>query len=206
MPFNRLYHWARRNTKTGSRRNIIAHYDLGLSDRVTLLLKDYRDVTGSYDKLVSIEMVEAVGHQYFDSFFACCSRLLKPHGMLLQAITIRDHLFERYLNEVDFIRRYIFPGGCVPSLAAIKGSLARVTDLTAFHLEDIAAHYARTLRIWRQKLLSRRAEVRNLGMSEAFIRMWEFYLAYCEAGFREHHLGDLQLLLTKPGARPAGNR
>lgn len=122
--------------------------------------------------------------------------------MLLQAITIRDHLFEGYLREVDFIRRYIFPGACLPSLAVITSSLARVTDLTVFHLEDIAAHYATTLRLWRRSFMARLSEVRALGMNESFIRMWEFYLAYCEAGFLEHHLGDLQLLLLKPAARP----
>lgn len=295
MPLNRLFHFGRRNTRDGSRRNIVAHYDLGndfytlfldrtmayssaifphsdssleegsvnkfevicrklelrpadhlleigtgwggfavhaarmfgcrittitiseeqyayasrlvaeqgLADRVKVQLQDYRDIRGRFDKLVSIEMIEAVGHHYFDTFFRCCSNLLKPEGlMLLQGITIRDHLYTAYLQEVDFIRRYIFPGACLPSLARIMESLARVTDLTVFHLEDIGAHYARTLAIWRRNFLHRLGEVRALGMNDPFIRMWEFYLAYCEAGFREHHLGDLQLLLQKPGARP----
>lgn len=177
--------------------------ELGLADRITFLFKDYRDIAGRYDKRVSIEMIEAVGHHYFDTFFSCCSKLLKPGGMmLLQAISIRDHVYDSYRKEVDFIRRYIFPGGCLPSLAVIMQSLFRVTDLTAFHLEDIASHYARTLQLWRKNFFARRAEVRELGMSERFIRMWEFYLCYCEAGFLEHHLGDLQLLLIKSEARP----
>ncbi len=177
--------------------------EAGLEDKITVLLKDYRDITGVYDKLVSIEMIEAVGHDYFDTFFRCCSSLLKPGGMmLLQAISIRDHVYASYRKEVDFIRRYIFPGACLPSLATIMHSVARVTDMTVFHLEDIATHYARTLQLWRQRFFHNVSDVRKLGMDERFIRMWEFYLCYCEAGFLEHHLGDLQLVFLKPGARP----
>lgn len=173
-----------------------------LEDQVIVKLMDYRDIHGSFDKLVSIEMIEAVGHHYFDTFFRCCSNLLKPTGrMVLQAITIRDHLHKAYLKEVDFIRRYIFPGACLPSLNVIMQSVARATDMTVIHLEDIAPHYARTLNVWRQRFMQGLAEVRRLGKTEQFIRMWEFYLCYCEAGFLERHLGDLQMVLTKPGER-----
>lgn len=177
---------------------------LGLGQKVTIELKDYRDIRGSFDKLVSIEMIEAVGHHYFDTFFSCCSRLLKPSGtMVLQTITIRDHLYAAYLKEVDFIRRYIFPGACLPSLNTIMQSVARVTDLTAVQLTDIGPHYAKTLNIWRGRFMQRLAEVRKLGKTERFIRMWEFYFCYCEAGFLERHLADLQIVFAKPGARPA---
>lgn len=176
----------------------------GALDRVTLLYKDYRDLKGQYDKLVSIEMIEAVGHQYLDVFFRCCSNLLKEAGMMLiQAITIADHAFDRHKKEVDFIKRYIFPGSCIPSVAAIGKSVASSTDLRLFHLEDITPHYARTLETWRHRFFGNIERVRILGYSETFIRMWEFYLSYCEAGFRERYLGDVQMLFTKPLCRRA---
>jgi cyclopropane-fatty-acyl-phospholipid synthase len=174
----------------------------GLSDRVTVLCDDYRKLAGCYDKLVSIEMIEAVGHQYFDTYFRVCSERLKPAGMmLLQAITIPDHRFERYRRSVDFIQRYIFPGGCLPSMGAICGSLARTTDFRVFHLEEIGPHYAETLAAWRQRFRAHFDSIRRLGFSEEFIRTWEFYLCYCEGAFREREIGDVQLLLTKPGCR-----
>jgi cyclopropane-fatty-acyl-phospholipid synthase len=290
-PLNKAYHWLRRNTRTGSRRNIAEHYDLGndfyrlfldetmmyscavfpsdqsslheasqykihriceklalgpddhlleigtgwgalavhaagtygcrvttttlseeqhamavervgaagLSDRVTVLRKDYRDLTGAYDRLVSVEMIEAVGHHYLNTFFRKCSELLKPDGlMLLQAITIRDQAYERHRRSVDFIKRYIFPGSCIPSVARMSRSLTEATDLRAVHLEDIGPHYARTLRMWRERFLARRDEVLRLGFDETFVRMWEFYLAYCEGGFAERYLSDVQMLLAKP--------
>lgn len=171
----------------------------GLTDRVELLLKDYRDLEGSYDKLVSIEMIEAVGHQYLDTFFRCCSRLLKGDGMmLLQAITIADQAFDRHKRSVDFIKRYIFPGSCIPSVAAMCGSIARATDMRLVHLEDITPHYARTLRTWREQLFANLDKARTLGYSDTFIRMWEYYFCYCEGGFLERYLGDVQMLFTKP--------
>lgn len=174
----------------------------GLADRVTVLLEDYRDLTGRYDKLVSIEMIEAVGHEYLDTYFQTCSRLLKPHGMLLlQAITIADQQYERYKRAVDFIQHYIFPGGGLPSVAALTASMARVTDLRLFHLEDIGPHYAATLRHWRERFLANLDKVRGLGFSDSFIRMWEFYLCYCEGGFGERAIGAAQLLFTKPLCR-----
>ncbi len=293
-PLYRLYHYTRKNTKIGSRKNILAHYDLGndfyklfldptmtyscgifedtqstmeeasvakydrickklhlksgdrvieigtgwggftchavqnydvhvttttisdeqyqysadlfkkagIEDRVTLLKKDYRNLKGRFDKLVSIEMIEAVGHQFFDTFFLTCSRLLRKNGMMaLQAITIRDQEFQRYIHSVDFIKRYIFPGGCVTSVSAMLASITRVTDLRIFHLEDITPHYARTLRAWRQRFFENIRKVRALKFPETFIRMWEYYLCYCEGGFAERYIGDVQMLLAKPLCR-----
>jgi len=174
----------------------------GLEDRVTLLLDDYRDLRGRYDKLVSIEMIEAVGHQYLDTYTAQCSRLLEPHGaMLLQAITIQDQIYEEALRSVDFIQRYIFPGSFIPSVTAIADSVRRATDMKVFHLEDIGAHYATTLSHWRRNFFARIDDVRRLGYPESFARMWDFYLCYCEGGFLERQLGDVQMLLTKPRCR-----
>jgi cyclopropane-fatty-acyl-phospholipid synthase len=174
----------------------------GLADRVTLLLDDYRDLRGRYDKLVSIEMIEAVGHQFLDTYTAQCSRLLEPDGaMLLQAITIRDQIYEEAIESVDFIQRYIFPGSFIPSVTAIADSVRRVTDLKVFHMEDIGPHYATTLRRWRERFFGQIENVRRLGYSEQFIRMWDFYLCYCEGGFLERQLGDVQMLLTKPRCR-----
>jgi cyclopropane-fatty-acyl-phospholipid synthase len=174
----------------------------GLADRVTLLLDDYRDLSGRYDKLVSIEMIEAVGARFLDTYTAQCSRLLAPHGaMLLQAITIQDQVYQQALQSVDFIQRFIFPGSFIPSITAIADSLRRATDLKIFHLEDIGPHYATTLRRWRENFFVRLAEVRELGYPDSFIRMWEFYLCYCEGGFLERQIGDVQMLLTKPQCR-----
>jgi len=176
----------------------------GLSGQVTLLLEDYRDLSGEYDALVSIEMIEAVGHQYLDTYFRQCSGLLKPNGaMLLQAITIRDQFYDQARRSVDFIKRFIFPGSFIPSVKAISGSVERATDFKIFHMEDIGPHYARTLKLWRERFLARQSEVRALGYPEAFVRMWEYYLCYCEGGFEERQLGDVQFLLTKPLSRRA---
>lgn len=295
MPLQKFLHWASRNTRSGSRRNIAAHYDLGndffqlfldpsmmyssavyerpemtleqaslaklericqkldlrphdhvleigtgwggfaihaarhygcrvttttisrqqfelaqqrvhaagLGDRIELLLADYRDLTGSYDKLVSIEMIEAVGYQYYETFFGKCSELLRPDGMmLLQAITIADQRYETARKSVDFIQRHIFPGSCIPSVAAMSQAILHATDMRLFHLEDIGPHYARTLRAWREKFFHKLEDIRALGYPETFIRMWEYYFCYCEAGFIERAIGDVQMLLVKPGARP----
>jgi cyclopropane-fatty-acyl-phospholipid synthase len=176
----------------------------GLSARVTLLFEDYRDLSGRYDKLASIEMIEAVGARYLETFFRRCSELLAPHGaMLLQAITIQDQLYAEALHSVDYIQRYIFPGSFIPSLTAMMQAVCRATDLKLFHLEDIGPHYARTLGLWRRNFTAHLNEVRRLGYPDSFIRMWEFYLCYCEGGFAERQLGDLQMLLTKPGCRRA---
>ena len=180
----------------------------GLADRVTLLMEDYRDLDpaklgGEFDKLVSIEMIEAVGHAFYDAFFAQCARLLKPQGqMLLQSITIADRYYASALKSVDFIQRYIFPGSCIPSVSALSASIARSTDFNVFHLEDIGPHYATTLRRWRENFFASIDAVRALGYPESFIRMWEFYLCYCEGGFEERVLGDVHMLLVRPQARP----
>jgi cyclopropane-fatty-acyl-phospholipid synthase len=174
----------------------------GLSDRITVLFSDYRDLTGQYDKLVSLEMIEAVGHQYFDSYFGKCSELLKPEGMmLLQAITIADQRYETAKRSVDFIKRYIFPGSCIPSVTAMSASITRSTDMRVFHIEDIGPHYVKTLRAWRDNLYKNRAQIHELGYSDEFFRMWEFYFCYCEGGFTERVISNVQILLTKPENR-----
>lgn len=176
----------------------------GLGDRITVLFEDYRELAGRYDQLVSIEMIEAVGHRWFDTYFRTCSRLLAPDGqMLLQAITIRDQEYARTKRSVDFIQRHVFPGGCLPSVQALADTVARVTDLRALHLEDIGPHYATTLRHWRERFLANLDRVRALGFDETFLRLWEYYLAYCEGGFAERYLGTVQLLLAKPDCRRA---
>ena len=175
-----------------------------LQDNITLLLNDYRDLKGQFDKLVSIEMVEAVGHHFYDTYFAKINSLLKPNGIaLIQAITIADQRFESAKNSVDFIQRYIFPGSNIPSVTAMLNSLTKKTDMRLFDIEDIGPHYATTLRIWRERFFANIAEVRKLGYSQEFINMWEFYLCYCEGGFEERVLGDMQLLLIKPENRRA---
>ena len=174
----------------------------GLEDRITLLKKDYRDLSGKFDKLVSIEMIEAVGHQYLTTFFKSCSRLLKDDGMMaLQAITIGDQIFDRHKRSVDFIKRYIFPGSCIPSITAISKAIAKATDLRLIHLEDITPHYTRTLGEWRRRFFANLEKVRALGFSEPFVRMWEYYLCYCEGGFAERYISDVQMLFVKPLCR-----
>jgi cyclopropane-fatty-acyl-phospholipid synthase len=176
----------------------------GLGERVTLLLEDYRELGGRYDKLVSIEMIEAVGANFLDTFFGQCSARLQPHGaMLLQAITIQDQLYAQALRSVDYIQRFIFPGSFIPSVTALTQAVCRATDLKVFHLEDIGPHYARTLALWRRNFFDNLAAVRRLGYPESFVRLWEFYLCYCEGGFAERQLGDVQMLLTKPACRRA---
>lgn len=293
-PLQKVYHWVNRNSRTGARRNIAAHYDLGndffalwldesmmyssaifekpdmslaeaqhfrlehvcrkldlgpddhvveigtgwggfalhaarhygcrvttttisgeqyekarqrvekagLQHRITLLKEDFRDLRGSYDKLVSIEMIEAIDHGLFDAFFSKCSELMKPGGaMLLQAITIADQRYEQYRKSIDFIQRYIFPGSGLPSSAVMTDSVARMTDLRLLDLEDIGLHYAATLNHWRRNFLARLDEVRAQGYPERFIRMWEFYLVYCEGAFLERAISDVQMVFTKPESR-----
>jgi cyclopropane-fatty-acyl-phospholipid synthase len=159
-------------------------------------------LTGQFDKLVSIEMIEAVGHEYFDTFFQKCSSLLKPDGLFaLQAITIPDQRYDAYRKSVDFIQKYIFPGGCLPSLGAMTKSVGNATDLQFMHVEDFAEHYGRTLNCWRERFLENLDHIRELGMSDRFLRMWEYYLCYCEGAFREKQIGVAQVLLQKPGNR-----
>jgi len=174
----------------------------GLEDRIRLILKDYRDITGVFDKLVSIEMIEAVGHHYLNAFFRQCSRLLKPGGMMaLQAITIADQNYESHKQSVDFIKRYIFPGSTLTSVTTLCRSATQASDLRLFHLEDITPHYVTTLRHWRERFLVHMQQVRALGYPETFIRMWTFYLCYCEGGFAERYIGDVQAVFVKPEFR-----
>ncbi|HEU4626175.1 MAG TPA: cyclopropane-fatty-acyl-phospholipid synthase family protein [Steroidobacteraceae bacterium] len=177
---------------------------LGLGNRIRLLFEDYRDLTGQYDKLVSIEMIEAVGANYLETYLRKCSSLLKRDGLaLIQAITIQDQHYEQALSSVDYIQRFIFPGSFIPSVTAIAQALCAATDMKITHLEDIGPHYATTLRAWRERFFANLGAVRRLGLSDSFIRMWEFYLCYCEGGFLERALGDVHLLLAKPGSRRA---
>lgn len=176
--------------------------DAGLQDRVTLLKRDYRDLTGQFDHVVSIEMIEAVGRDYLDTYFEKCSSLLKPDGtMALQVITIPDERVESYSRGVDFIQRYIFPGGFLPSYHLMAKSLARRTDMRIVHSEDFGPHYARTLADWRENFQENLPRIRALGMDEYFLRMWEYYLAYCEAGFHERQIGVSQLVMARPKHR-----
>ncbi len=178
--------------------------EAGLEDRITLLLKDYRDLEGQFDKLVSIEMIEAVGHKYMDAYFSRCAGLLKPGGMMaLQAITIADQRYEKALKSVDFIQRYIFPGGFLPSVTAMLKSISSHTDMRLFHLEDIGEHYATTLRHWRERFNQQLTRIRAMGYSEEFLRMWEYYYCYCEGAFLEHAIGNVQMLMVKPESRRA---
>ena len=173
-----------------------------LSDRVTVLLDDYRDLRGSYDKLVSIEMIEAVGWEYLRTFFRHCSALVRDDGaMLLQAIVIDDRAYEVEKRGRSFINTYISPGGCLPSLAVIRRAGARATDFRPVHIEDITAHYATTLERWRGRFVAGIDRVAELGYDERFRRLWQLYLSYCEGGFRERRIQDVQLLLAKPGFR-----
>ena len=176
----------------------------GLGDRVTLLREDYRDLEGQFDKLVSIEMVEAVGHEYLDTYFQKCASLLRQDGeLLIQAITIADQRYESARRHVDFIKRYVFPGGFLPSVTAMTSVMTRKTDLRAIHIEDIGLHYARTLRDWRERFFARIEDVRQQGFTEEFIRLWHYYLTYCESAFLERAIGDVHLHAIKPQARPA---
>lgn len=173
----------------------------GLEGRVTLLLEDYRNLTGVYDHVVSIEMIEAVGAEYLDRYFEQCCRLLRDGGlMLLQAITIPDHRFDSYRRSVDFIQNYVFPGGCLSSISAIASAVGRSTDFRFLHLEDFGAHYARTLARWRSRFNENLDEVQALGFDDRFVRLWHYYLAYCEAGFLENQIGVAQVLLARPRA------
>jgi cyclopropane-fatty-acyl-phospholipid synthase len=173
--------------------------EAGLEDRITLLLDDFRDLRGEYDKLVSIEMIEAIDHDLFAPYFKKCSGLLKPDGaMLVQAITIADQRYEEYRRSIDFIQRYIFPGSGLPSSAVMTDTVARLTDMRLLGLQDIGLHYATTLKRWRENFFERIDEVRRLGYSDTFIRMWEFYLCYCEGAFRERAISDVQIVFAKP--------
>ena len=167
-------------------------------ERIHLLSEDYRNLRGQFDKIVSIEMFEAVGFDHYDDYFHACDRLLKPEGsMLLQTITILEAKFEQYRKQSDWIKKHIFPGAELASVIEIQRSLARATSMQLFHMEDIGKHYALTLHEWRRRFLERLIDVRQLGFDDRFIRMWDYYLAYCEGAFHERYISDVQLLLSK---------
>ena len=173
-----------------------------LESNITILNKDYRDLKGEYDKLVSIEMIEAVGYEFIPDFFKTASSLLKSDGLMaLQGITYNDQGFDRYKNSVDLIKRYIFPGSCLISINHITEVIKNKTDLTIVNFEDITSHYAETLKRWRVNFLNSIDQVKKMGFSESFINMWEFYFVYCEAGFAERHIGDVQIVFAKSNAR-----
>lgn len=183
----------------------IAHE--GLQDKITLLKQDYRDLTGQYDKLVSIEMIEAVGWQFYQTFFNQCAALLKPDGlMLIQAITIEDQRYDYARKNVDFIQKYIFPGSCIPSIQALLTASKKSSDLRLTRLEDFAPHYALTLKRWYQKFQQQSDKVSQLGYSDEFKRMWEFYLCYCEGGFAERSIGVAHMRFAKPHYKEVFNR
>ncbi len=170
----------------------------GLSDKIELLAMDYRKLNGNYDKIVSIEMIEAIGHKQFDTYFKQCNDLLKPGGLFcLQAILINDHDYEHYKNEVDFIKQYIFPGGCLPSLSAITDSVGRVTNLELVDLHDIGLDYVLTLQHWKDNLHKNIEQVKALDFDDAFIRTWDYYFYYCMAGFQKRHINNIQAVWLK---------
>jgi len=176
----------------------------GLEDKVTLLLQDYRDLEGTYDKLVSIEMIEAVGHRYLPEFFRKCGSLLKPHGLfVLQSILMPDQRYDRARKSVDFIQRYIFPGGFLPSTGRIAEHLGKQTDMQIMDIDDITLDYAKTLQHWRERFIERSEDIQALGFDDQFSRLWEYYFAYCEGGFRERAIATAQYVMAKPRYRPA---
>jgi len=176
----------------------------GLQDRITLLFDDYRDLSGQYDKLVSIEMIEAVGPQFLPSYFGQISQLLKPEGLaLIQAINMPEQRYQRALKNVDFIQRYIFPGSFIPSFGAMVGAVREQTDLVLAHVEDLGFHYARTLNDWCQRFQAHSQNLHQRGYDDAFQRLWHFYFAYCEAGFSERAIGVAQIVMAKPGHKHA---
>ena len=176
--------------------------DEGLEGKIKLLNQDYRNLSGTFDKIISIEMIEAIGHEYVELFFEKISKLLKKNGLFaLQGITFNDHKFVEYKNSVDFIKKYIFPGSCLISISQITNAIKNRTDLEVVNLEDISKHYSKTLYEWRKNFMNVLPEVKSLGFSNAFINMWEFYFIYCEAGFIERNIGDYQVIFAKSGVR-----
>ena len=176
--------------------------DEGLESKITLINKDYRDLDGKYDKIVSIEMIEAVGYEYIPDYFSKLSSLLNSNGLVaLQGITYNDQNFEVYKDSVDFIKKYIFPGSCLISIAQIIDVIKKDTDLAMVDMEDITKHYAVTLNRWRKNFMDVIPKVKEMGYSQAFINMWEFYFLYCEAGFSERNIGDVQMIFAKSGSR-----
>ena len=177
----------------------------GVGERIELLEADYRDLQGTFDRLVSIEMIEAVDWLDVPGYFANCQRLLAPDGVMgMQAIVIADQRYERARATTDFIKQWVFPGGSLPSVTSIANAATQASDLRIIDLEDLSAHYAETLRRWRLQLHERWADLADLGVTEALGRLWDFYLAYCEAAFLERHVSVVQLVLARSEWRPDG--
>ncbi len=180
--------------------------EAGMSDRITLLLKDYRYITGQFDKIVSIEMLEAVGHKFLETFFAQCHRLLRQNGLLgLQVITSPDSRYDTLRKSVDWIQKHIFPGSLLPSIAAINRAVNKTGDLTLHNLEEHTSSYAKTLAIWRQNFTAKIAQAKELGFTQEFIRKWNYYLSYCEAAFRMRNIGVVQMVYSRPNNTAAFN-
>ncbi|HAW97771.1 MAG TPA: SAM-dependent methyltransferase [Opitutae bacterium] len=176
----------------------------GCEDRISIVKQDYRNLAGQFDRIVSIEMIEAVGHEYLPSYFSKISDLLAPDGAaLIQGITMPDHRYEQYLKEVDYIRTRVFPGSCVPSASAMIAAAVKRSDLRPAALHDFGYHYSRTLREWRVRFKENEEKIDALGYDDSFRRAWEYYLCYCEAGFEEGYTGDVHLLLAKPACKMA---
>ena len=176
----------------------------GFNDRISIIKKDYRDLVGQFDRIVSIEMIEAVGHEFLPSYFSQISDLLLPTGAaMIQGITMPDHRYTQYLKEVDYIRTRVFPGSCVPSASAMIAAAVKGSDLRPADLHDFGYHYSRTLREWRLRFLENENQIKKLGYDEHFRRAWLYYLCYCEAGFEEGYTGDIHLLLGKPECKLA---
>lgn len=174
----------------------------GMENCVTVLKEDYRNLKGTYDKIVSIEMVEAVGHKFMNGFFEACQKRLRPDGeMLLQAITMSEQNWKQYIRSVDFIRAYVFPGGCLPSVGSLQRAAGESTDMRMLHLDDMTPHYATTLMHWKQRFLAKLDAVRELGYDEHLIRLWNFYLSYCEAAFEERRVNCVQVMFGRPESR-----
>jgi cyclopropane-fatty-acyl-phospholipid synthase len=181
-------------------------HEAGLAGRITLLKQDYRDLKGQFDRLVSIEMIEAVGDRFLPDYFRTCSQLLKPDGLaLIQAISVPDWEYEGYLKCPEFINTYIFPGGCCPSVGAMTRAVGKNTNMRLIQYQDITPHYVRTLQCWRERFLAKREAVKALGYDERFCRMWEYYLCYCEGAFAEQFTTVEHLLYAKPDYRTTGH-
>ena len=171
---------------------------LGLEDKITILFQDYRDLQGQFDKVVSVEMIEAVGHEYLPQYFQTINRLLKRNGVaVIQAITSPDSRYDSFRKGVDFIQKHIFPGSLLPSVRAMNEA-CRETDLHLINLRDIGLHYATTLRLWRENMHANKERIQTLGMNETFFRTWDYYFCYCEAAFMERNISDVQVTYIKP--------
>ena len=168
-----------------------------MSDQIEVLLCDYRNVTGQYDRIISVEMLESVGKAYYPAFFRSCDHLLKANGMLVIQ-TIPDQRYETYSKTTDWMRLFIFPGGLLPSLTALTKVITEHTSLVIKQIESIGPHYALTLARWKESFLANRKKIMELGFPETFIRRWEYYFSYCQVGFAQHYIDDLQIVLTRP--------